>query len=114
MEAVADYGTFEGHQDADRHDNEYSSVAFQKLKLPNPRGVIDSNGKFVSANQQQPVAQYSFREQSTSKHSFSLNFTREGKSKKKLNKSKSKSKQLDNKSFDWKCRSADKVHHSYY
>ena len=47
---------------------------FQRLKLPNPRGVIDYNGKFVSANQQhQPIAHYSFREQSNTKNSFSLN-----------------------------------------
>ena len=90
-------------------------MEFQRLKLPNPRGVIDYNGKFVSANQQhQPIAHYSFREQSNTKNSFSLNFTREGKAKKKLNKSKSRSRAEENKNTDLKYRSADKIHQSYY
>lgn len=111
---VTDYGTFQFSREGLAEQNDYAANAFQKLKLPNPRGLIDANGKFVSVNRHQNLPQHSFREQSTSKHSFSLNFTRETKRKKKLSKSKNKVRPQDNRSLEWRWRSADKGHLSYY
>jgi hypothetical protein len=85
--------------------------------LPNQRGLINAEGKFVSAKKETSVKNYSFKEASTSKNSFSLNFTsKEEGSRRKLNKSKSK-QLLSNKSLDQKARwrSGEKNEaHSYY
>jgi hypothetical protein len=75
-------------------ESDYASSAFQKLKIPNNRGVINDKGKFVSVNRDKEKTNQSFHHQSTTKHSFSLNFTSRDQSKrmKKGRKSKSKHK----------------------
>ena len=87
------------------------------MRLPNQRGLINAEGKFVNNKKETSTQKYSFREQSTSKHSFSLNFTnKEEGSRKKKNRSKQKHT-VSNKSLDYKIKykSSDRNGaHSYY
>ena len=55
-------------------DSDYSEAAFHKIKLPSNRGLINANGKFITAGKVKEQKNLSFHNSSANKHSFSLNF----------------------------------------
>lgn len=77
------------------HDSDYSSSAFQKIKIPANKGLINADGKFVSNTKSKEQKNNSFHNNSCSRHSASLNFTSRDDSKyRKKGKSKSKKRIL--------------------
>jgi hypothetical protein len=105
-------GKLEKSAHSDHDDSDYAASAFQKLRLPNNRGVINEQGKFVTLSKEKEQKNYSFHNQSASKHSFSLNFTSRDDSKPHKKHSKSRQKALDKKDTERKLkwRSSDKTH----
>lgn len=105
-------GKLEKSAHSDHDDSDYTASAFQKLRLPNNRGVINEQGKFVTLSKEKEQKNYSFHNQSASKHSFSLNFTSRDDSKPQKKHSKSRQKALEKKETDRKLkwRSSDKTH----
>ena len=57
------------------HDSDYQSSAFHKIKIPVNKGLINAEGKFVSNSKNKQQKNHSFHNNSSSRHSASLNFT---------------------------------------